>query len=59
MKEMIIGGIIAMGIVYIISTYLVFIFDDGDKFRVLDVILNVGFVTVAILICMTILMYLV
>ena len=59
MKEEIVGGIITLGIVFIISSHLTYMFEFGDnKIDFLDLIISTGVVTALIIICMTILMLL-
>lgn len=56
MKEIIVNGIITLGIVFIISSYLTYMFEfDDNKIGILDLVISVGAVTALIIICMTIL----
>lgn len=58
MKELIVNGIITLGIVFIISSYLTYMFEFGDnKIGILDLVISVGAVTALIIICMTILIF--
>lgn len=58
MKELIINGIITLGIVFIISSYLTYMFEfDDNKIGILDLVISVGAVTALIIICMTILIF--
>lgn len=59
MKELIINGMIVLGITFIISSYLMYLFEFEDKFIILNIVIIVGAVTALIIICMTILMFLV
>ncbi len=58
MKEIIVNGIITLGIVFIISSYLTYMFEfDDNKIGILDLVISVGAVTALIIICMTILIF--
>ncbi|MGN8884557.1 hypothetical protein ACTNB9_05110 [Ligilactobacillus salivarius] len=58
MKELIVNGIITLGIVFIISSYLTYMFEfDDNKIGILDLVISVGAVTALIIICMTILIF--
>lgn len=57
MKEIIVNGIIVLGITFMISSYLMYLFEFEDKFRILDLVISVGAVTALIIICMTILIF--
>lgn len=59
MKELIINGMIVLGITFMISSYLMYLFEFEDKFRILNIVIIAGAVTTLIIICMTILMFLV
>lgn len=58
MKELIINGMIVLGITFEISSYFVYLIEHEDKGRLLELITSVGYVTITIIICMTILMFL-
>ncbi|MBM6707791.1 hypothetical protein H5984_03345 [Ligilactobacillus salivarius] len=57
MKEIIVNGMIVLGITFMISSYLMYLFEFEDKFRILDLVISVGAVTALIIICMTILIF--
>lgn len=57
MKEIIVNGMIVLGITFMISSYLMYLFVFEDKFRILDLVISVGAVTALIIICMTILIF--
>lgn len=57
MKEIIVNGMIVLGITFMISSYLMYLFEFEDKFRILDLVISVGTVTALIIICMTILIF--
>lgn len=58
MKEIIVNGIITLGIVFIISSYLTYMFEfDDNKIGILDLVISVGAVTALIIICMTMLIF--
>ena len=57
MKEIIVNGMIVLGITFMISSYLMYLFEFEDKFRILDIVISVGAVTALIIICMTILIF--
>lgn len=57
MKQLIVGGMIVLGITFMISSYLMYLFESEDKFRILDLVISVGTVTALIIICMTILIF--
>lgn len=56
MKQLIIGGMIAVGITYIIASYFTYSMEFEGKDKVLELIENVGYVTITIIICMTMIM---
>lgn len=56
MKQLIIGGMIAVGITYIIASYFTYSMELEGKDKVLELIENVGYVTITIIICMTMIM---
>lgn len=58
MKELIINGMIILGITFMISSYFVYLIEHEDKVRLLELITSVGYVTITIIICMTMLMVL-
>ena len=58
MKELIINGMIILGITFMISSYFVYLIEYEDKVRLLELITSVGYVTITIIICMTMLMVL-
>ena len=57
MKEIIVNGMIVLGITFMISSYIMYLFEFEDKFRILDLVISVGAVTALIIICMTILIF--
>lgn len=58
MKELIINGMIILGMTFIISSYLVYLIEfDDNKIKILDLVISVGAVTALIIICMTILIF--
>lgn len=56
MKELIINGMIILGITFMISSYFVYLIEHEDKVRLLELITSVGYVTITIIVCMTMLM---
>lgn len=44
MKELIINGMIVLGITFMISSYLVYLIEYEDKVRLLELITSVGYV---------------
>jgi hypothetical protein len=57
MKEIIVNGMIILGITFMISSYFVYLIEYEDKGRLLELIRSVGYVTITIIICMTILIF--
>ena len=55
MKELIINGMIILGITFMISSYFVYLIEHEDKGRLLELITSVGYVTITIIVCMTML----
>ena len=58
MKELIINGMIVLGVTFMIPSYLVYLIEYEDKVRLLELITSVGYVTITIIVCMTMLMVL-
>lgn len=58
MKQLIIGGMIALGATYIIASYFTYSMELEDKDKALELIENVSYVTIAIIICMMMIMVL-
>lgn len=58
MKELIINGMIILGITFMISSYFVYLIEHEDKGRLLELTTSVGYVTITIIVCMTMLMVL-
>ena len=58
MKQLIVGGMIALGITFMISSYFVYLMEYEDKDKLLELIESVGYVAITIIICMTMLMVL-
>lgn len=58
MKELIINGMIILGITFMISSYFVYLIEHEDKDKALELIENVGYVAIAIIICMMMIMVL-
>ena len=58
MKELIINGMIILGITFMISSYFVYLIEHEDKGRLLELITSVGYVAIAIIICMIMIMVL-
>ena len=56
MNQLIVGGMIAVGITYIIASYFTYSMELEDKDKALELIENVGYITIAVIICMTIVM---
>ena len=58
MKELIINGMIILGITFMISSYLTYMFKfDDNKIEILDLVISVGAVTALIIIYMTMLIF--
>ena len=54
MKQLIIGGMIALGITFMIVSCFTYSMECENKDKVLELIEDVGYVTIAIIICMMI-----
>lgn len=58
MKQLIVYGMIAVGIVYIVVSYFTYSMECEDRDKALELIENVGYVAIAIIICMMMIMVL-
>lgn len=58
MKQLIIGGMIALGITFMIVSCFTYSMECENKDKVLELIEDVGYVTITIIICMTMLIVL-
>ncbi len=58
MKQLIIGGMIALGITFMIVSCFTYSMECENKDKVLELIEDVGYVTITIIVCMTMLMVL-
>lgn len=58
MKQLIIGGMIALGIVFMVVSCFTYSMELEDKDKVLELIEDVSYVTITIIVCMTMLMVL-
>lgn len=58
MKELIINGMIILGITFIVSSYFAYLMEYEGKDKLLELITSVGYVIITIIACMTMLMIL-
>ena len=58
MKQLIIYGMIAVGIVYMVVSCFTYSMEFEDRDKALELIENVGYVTITVIICMTMIMVL-
>lgn len=58
MKQLIVYGMIALGITFMVVSCFTYSMECEDKDKVLELIENVGYVTITIIICMTMLIVL-
>lgn len=56
MEQQIVGGMIAVGITYIIASYFTYSMELEGKDKALELIENVGYATITVIICMTMVM---
>lgn len=54
MKQLVIGGMIALGITFMVVSCFTYSMEREDKDKVLELIENVGYVAIAVIICMMI-----
>lgn len=58
MKQLIVYGMIALGITFMVVSCFTYSMECEDKDKALELIENVGYVTITIIICMTMLIVL-
>jgi hypothetical protein len=58
MKQLIIYGMIAVGITYMVVSCFTYSMECEDKNKALELIENVGYVAITTIICMTMIMFL-
>lgn len=58
MKQWIVGGMITIGITFMVVSCFIYLMKCEDKDEVLELIEDVGYVTIAIIICMMMIMVL-
>lgn len=58
MKQLIIYGMIAIGIVYMVVSCFTYSMEFEDRDKALELIENVGYVVITIIVCMTMIMVL-
>lgn len=58
MKQLIIYGMIAIGIVYMVVSCFTYSMECEDRDKALELIENIGYVTITVIICMTMIMVL-
>lgn len=58
MKQLIVGGMIALGITFMVVSCFTYSMECEDKDKVLELIENVGYVVITIIICMMMIMVL-
>ena len=58
MEQWIVGGMIAVGITYMVVSCFTYSMECEDKDKALELIENVGYVAIAIIICMMMIMVL-
>lgn len=58
MKQLVIGGMIALGITYMVVSCFTYSIEYEDKDKALELIENVGYATITIIICMMMIMVL-
>lgn len=58
MKQLIVGGMIALGITFMVVSCFTYSMECENKDKVLELIEDVGYVTITIIVCMTMLMVL-
>lgn len=56
MEQWIVGGMIAVGITYMVVSCFTYSMECEDKDKALELIENVGYVAIAIIICMMMIM---
>lgn len=56
MKQLVIGGMIALGITFMVVSCFTYSMECEDRDKVLELIENVGYVVITIIICMTMIM---
>lgn len=58
MKQLIVGGMIALGITFMVVSCFTYSMECENKDKVLELIEDVGYVAITTIICMTIIMFL-
>lgn len=58
MKQLIIYGMIAIGIVYMVVSCFTYSMEFEDRGKALELIENIGYVTITVIICMAMIMVL-
>lgn len=58
MKQLIVYGMIALGITFMVVSCFTYSMECEDRDKVLELIENVGYVTIAVIICMMMIMVL-
>lgn len=58
MKQLIVGGMIALGIVFMVVSCFTYSMECEDKDKALELIESVGYVAITTIICMTMIMFL-